>query len=448
MAHTHRPEIRALTPAASLALARRYALLKLPYMSTVLYLFRWKQVPVGALPGGSFCGVTDDCRLFYTEELFNHTIQEVGGVLLHECWHVLLKHCVLQPGVNPALANIAMDLAINSMLSAGGVVLPESGMFPGKFGFPEGLAWKQYYQLLLAIAPGSPAADRVASVGSDPFGHCGSVAGNPLSDDLEGDGRAQGGAPGEPGEPSDGGGTEPTPVGGRSPAEITTARLAAARSIASEGDKLAGTVPGDLLKDVLADITAPTIPWTSTLRRLKSTLTSNRRGCTDYRKGGFSRRIASYMHLPPSKRPVLMHMVDPVASFVVAIDTSGSMTDELTSAVSEAKGILSASDEPVTIVTCDCAVQETGLARSWRDISRLLKGGGGTSMRPIFQWLAGRNPKVRPPRNPTALIVFTDGYFPADFEDPGIPTIWVLVGDTVTDRYISFGTILRTHPSK
>ncbi len=92
---------------------------------------------------------------------------EVAGVLLHEAFHLLLglvpgeprhgnleaKVALLPLSLRHKLANLAADLAINSILTTFKVRLPENGVFPEVFGFPPNLTAEEYLE-----APPGPLA--------------------------------------------------------------------------------------------------------------------------------------------------------------------------------------------------------------------------------------------------------------------------------------------------
>ena len=83
-------------------------------------------------------------------------------VLVHECLHILLHHCTdYRRPANPDSAridNIAMDLAVNSLINCDNILLErpkkfdpatgqfgeEIGMFPEKFGYPAYLSYEEY----------------------------------------------------------------------------------------------------------------------------------------------------------------------------------------------------------------------------------------------------------------------------------------------------------------
>lgn len=89
-------------------------------------------------------------------------------VLIHECLHILLHHCSdYRRSLDPderLLDNIAMDLAVNSMIPCDGLLIERPrelldaetksygeviGMFPEMFGFEPMLSYERYRELIL-----------------------------------------------------------------------------------------------------------------------------------------------------------------------------------------------------------------------------------------------------------------------------------------------------------
>ena len=56
--------------------------------------------------------------------------RKVGGVMKHECYHLIFKHCSSRKKQPHTLWNWATDLAINSLIPYDD--LPEEGLFPGR----------------------------------------------------------------------------------------------------------------------------------------------------------------------------------------------------------------------------------------------------------------------------------------------------------------------------
>jgi predicted metal-dependent peptidase len=108
---------------------------------------------------------------------------------------------------------------------------------------------------------------------------------------------------------------------------------------------------------------------------------------------------------------------------VVAVDTSGSISEkELTVFLSELQQILDMS-KPIrcTVLAIDADVHDvTELMPDDSLIDNMppLKGGGGTSFVPAFEWC------TREGIEPATLIYFTDMYGSFPGEVPEYPVIW------------------------
>lgn len=99
-----------------------------PFFSTMLRHIRREktsQVPTA--------GVTaqDGCFTLYwnPEFLASLKAREIIGLLKHECYHLIFKHCTTRSQKPYKMWNIATDLAINSIIDKRD--LPEGGLIPG-----------------------------------------------------------------------------------------------------------------------------------------------------------------------------------------------------------------------------------------------------------------------------------------------------------------------------
>ena len=111
-------------------------------------------------------------------------------------------------------------------------------------------------------------------------------------------------------------------------------------------------------------------------------------------------------------------------SVAVAIDTSGSIGDvEMKIFMSKLWGLLKSYERDMTVIICDCAIQSTKVIRSFQDIKSIdLKGGGGTSSRPVFEYLE---------QHPFDMLVYLTDLF-IDFpEEPpkGLEVIWAVLNN-------------------
>lgn len=103
---------------------------------------------------------------------------------------------------------------------------------------------------------------------------------------------------------------------------------------------------------------------------------------------------------------------------VVAVDTSGSMTDALIARVFAEIHHLYRRGAQITVVECDMAVHGTWTYRGTPP--RAVGGGGGTAFDPAIAWANAR------PERPDALIYLTDGYAARPQVTPRMPTLWII----------------------
>jgi len=128
---------------------------------------------------------------------------------------------------------------------------------------------------------------------------------------------------------------------------------------------------------------------------------------------------------------------------VISVDTSGSITDEdLTEFISEMIGITkSFHNVDMLVMVADCKLTDTPLLlrnATPRDIKNLkMKGGGGTSHKPIFKWVYENKPNTK------LLICLTDGQTEFPSKEPDFKTLWVLGGKyRCKKEQIPFGDVI------
>ncbi len=134
---------------------------------------------------------------------------------------------------------------------------------------------------------------------------------------------------------------------------------------------------------------------------------------------------------------------------VVAIDTSGSMSNkELTAVFGEIDALRAGFECKITVVQCDAVIQHVQEHDPWDDLvppplsgaRHRVYGRGGTDLRVPFAWLAGRLDAGT--EQPDALIYCTDGYGPFPSREPdSYPVLWILTAGGVSD--VPFGDVLR-----
>jgi predicted metal-dependent peptidase len=170
---------------------------------------------------------------------------------------------------------------------------------------------------------------------------------------------------------------------------------------------------GGALARMIDHLLQPNLPWRMLLARYLSSA---------------ARDDFSYMR--PSRREgdaIFPSLRSAQIDLVIAIDTSGSIKDneieEFTAEIDALKGQVRAR---VTLMACDAQLAEGApwIFEPWEEI-RLpdsFKGGGGTSFRPVFDWIARHGSR------PELLVYFTDaqGEFPVS--EPEYPVIWLIKG--------------------
>lgn len=370
-------------------------------------------------PGLGTFGITNRGQFMYDPAAVlkwgdNKNEDVIAGVIAHEVMHVILQFWARVGNRDLRRFNIAQDLYINGLLREVGWKLPDCGVFPEQFNhkdtgqpLPPGLTADQYYEILpehINGGGGSAATEGNGQTGPC-SGRCGSGAGNPFDNEP---------AAGELGAD-----------GERSPEEMRAIVEQAARDTANSKHKDAGTIPGDISKWAEQSLAPPIIYWYDKLSY------SGRRVIA---KAGRGRNTYARPHRRQAcmgrgaRVPILPSRNSTQCDIWFAIDTSGSMGigTELRRAVSELKGILQNRAGAVHILACDAAVQ--GKPKRIRTVAEalpMLTGDGGTNFCPIFEEALGMPPKKRP----DLIVVATDGYGPAPQSDPGIPTIWLIIGD-------------------
>lgn len=372
------PETRAFRAARLLAAEWQ------PYLMHALFA-----VSPLASPGLGTFAVDARWRLYLAPERLTGdeawSAQEQAAVLLHEVGHLLREHApraTALPGPVDGLAwNLAGDAEINDDLLAASVPLPEGAVTPNALGCQSGDVAEHYYA---AIAP-PPDQDGHGSLPDDGEAGCGSGAGCPAA---PGEVAADVSVPGEN-------------CGPLSDADADLVRRRVATSVQEhEATKGRGTVPAGMSRWAERTLAPPTVPWTRLLR------SSVRRAVAD------SAGRVRHTYTRPSRRRlpkiITPAMRAPSVRVSIVIDTSGSMSSaDLTAAMSEVKGVLTASGiarDKVTLLACDAAATTPRRVRSLQDVD--LTGGGGTDMRVGIAAAEAARPA------PHVVIVLTDGGTP------------------------------------
>ena len=189
--------------------------------------------------------------------------------------------------------------------------------------------------------------------------------------------------------------------------------------------KARGTLPAGMEGAINEWLKPPIISWKTLLKKFIAASV----------KSGFkkswkrpNRRFGEFQ-----KGKISDHMI----SVNIAIDTSGSVSDEdLKDFLSELKAIKACYKGTMTVMQCDAQIQKTYKLDKYKPINKQFKGRGGTSFKPVFEYI--RDKKLRT----DLLIFFTD--LEGDQENCKKPPYRVLWVSTKSTRHqkMPFGHVI------
>jgi predicted metal-dependent peptidase len=306
------------------------------------------------------------------------------AVLFHEIFHIVFFHHARQGNRNLERWNWATDFSINQILVDNGFSLPDGALLDNQF---RGMGAEEIYSLL---------PENIAS----------NFSGFTLS--------VNGGKGTQPYSGTDG--LQPLLIGEVRPAEFESqkefeahaADLKALIAEAVQTAKVQGKMPGGL--DRLIDtISRATMDWKEVLA---SFLTEQFQ--SDYSFNKPNRRFLHSGIYLPGRQTINR------GRFVLAIDTSGSITERRLKEVSaEIMDILVLSSETLHVLYFDSEVAgsqelEEGCLENLQP-----KGGGGTDFAPVVEHVE------RELDEPQVLIYFTDGLCNSFAKEPSYPVLWI-----------------------
>jgi len=336
-------------------------------------------------PGIGTMAVDKYGRCYYDPTVLDKwSMEECGGVILHEDAHVWMDHhrrAERHLGDNAneqelLTWNIAGDVSINQMLADANVKLPEGCVYPKTFNLPENLSTEEYYNLLQEKKVVQTQTIKVA-------GHGGGSAS---------DGKAK---PWEDGPPND-------KAPGLDEFEQERLKRVMAHAIDEycQDSNRRGTVPGELRRFAEHILRPQVDPRRELLAQVKYALNCiNGYGITTWKK--LNRRV------PPGAMRLPAHL-QPFPRVCLIVDTSGSMgQDDLGLALGVIASVvkaLSNSHEGLTVVTGDTHAASCQKVFGARAVE--LMGGGGTDMGHLIKECAAHRPGY------DVIIVCSDGETP------------------------------------
>ncbi len=185
-----------------------------------------------------------------------------------------------------------------------------------------------------------------------------------------------------------------------------------------------GSIPAGLDRMIQSFIN-PETPWSVLLRDFVSRTAKN-----DYTWTRPNTRYSRLKFILPSL------ISDELPKIVIGIDTSGSISQELLDLfAAEVSSIFNDYDATIEVIYCDYVIHgiET-YTKSDLPLKLSPKGGGGTSFRPVFDYIENSGDI------PACLIYFTDlcGSFPE--KEPDYPVLWISTSGL--DR-VPFGDVIK-----
>ena len=176
--------------------------------------------------------------------------------------------------------------------------------------------------------------------------------------------------------------------------------------------KTRGKIPGQLEELIKKLNEPPIIPWHRLLRQYVG------RVPVPYKRT-IMRRDRRQPHRYDIKGKLNDHQVD----IIVAIDTSGSMSDAVISyCINEVFDIVKHSKATVTILECDYKISRVYEAKKPSDVKPDVTGRSGTAYQPVFDWIKENG------KRDSIVVYFTDGYGEnnLDSKPACFKTLWVI----------------------
>lgn len=377
---------------------------------------------------------TDGSNIFFDISFLSELSENDRMFIIgHEVYHNVMMHFLRTEGRDRQLFNIATDLEVNQMLHADGLSVPKDALMPDIFGFPENKAAEDYYEMLLQNkmaqnrAKSMPQGGQPSDSGDDKSSSKGSSTAGQFDrhiykdDNVKDEARPEGISDkyGKIGKDDD---FNPN----MQPKEIERIREAAIMA-AQEIERSRGSLPGHL-KRLVDKLLEPEVNWKEVLSQYTSKCISS-----DPTWNRPNRRFAHQRLYLPSHEGKMLNIA-------IGLDTSGSTSSDMMKFLSEVKGIVSTfGNYSLDVIQCDYDIQSVNHFDESQPLdfdshSLEISGGGGTRMKPVFDYIAVNDIQ------PDLIVMFTDGYIEniPESQAPEIPVLWVISSGGTEDS-INFG---------
>jgi len=331
--------------------------------------------------------------LYYNEDWINEILKNEGlakvkGVIEHELLHLVFNH-IKRGDIfkrRHDIYNIACDLAINQLI--GKDKLPKACLFPDmselkKYNLEPEKNAEHYYKKLIEKA------DKVKLNILDNHNGWGEIKEND-----------------------------------KTASELVKSAI---KTAYDQSKKSQGHLSGALEEYIKELFTPPTINWKTLLRQYIAYSI----------KYGHKRSWKKPNRRFSDRSDIKGHTPNRTAKILLAIDTSGSVSDkDFQDFLAEVKGIMVSQKCDIDMIQCDSDIVDKGRLRKSQKLNVKFKGRGGTSFKPVFDYL-----QKRPDYD--MLIYFTDLY--CDFKDCHTykNVIWVLTRQANTNEKPPFGKVVQ-----
>ena len=444
-----------------LSVCRRDVLTKYPFIGSIA--LRMEMVPVRDIRVRTAC--TDGNSVYFDIAFLSSlTREEQTFVLAHEVWHAVMMHLVRRQNRNPELFNIATDKEVNYMLQKDGFVAPKELLFPTKE--EEGKCAEEIYEMLLKKMKNKQQQQQNdmgdESSGSNRSNSRQNKNGNSSNSNRQpsqngsqsdkngnktGEFKGQfdkhvydGMEDGQPNQSNNGqNGDGDGDSSGNSYGELTDKYGKVGldsdyqpkvskdfadkmrETIVSEAqrvEKMKGSLPAHI-KELVKKCTQAEIKWQEVLAQFVTRC---------YNSGNRS-------WIPPNRRHIhngvyLQSRQATKIKLAVGIDTSGSTMGDRSKFLGELHSLIKSFGMfELSIIECDAEVgaykhytQDDNLDFEIDNGEYAMSGGGGTAMRPIFDYILDNQIEC------DALCIMTDGYIDSIPTNPipSLPVLWVI----------------------
>lgn len=343
---------------------------------------------------------------------------ELTGTLVHEVQHLALGHHVRRGSRDLRQWNEACDLAVNPMVKAAGFVLPKGVM-------PDPAFADMTAEQIYAARAARPKEDQ----------------GGQKPDQGKPGANGAPGAPGQPGAPGDAPGGPGAPDTGDGPGGIVDAApdSSGIQEAAAQWETLtrqaaavamkAGDGSGNLAKTV-AELSRSRFDWRDSLARF---IDDTAQRVNDWSRPD-RRFLGGDFYMPGKTKAAIAHLA-------VAIDSSGSINDQVESAFAGAlQGVLdSGIVERVSVTWCDATVKGEQFFEAGDAVRLVRMGGGGTAFAPALEHIDQAH------QDAAAILYLTDLDAPASRfgKPPAAPVLWLAWG---TKTAAPFGEVIPMDP--